>query len=353
MARRSSGRTNAVAPWLAFAASRVVDRPSATAEPPAGEAPATDLARLRLDALVGVALARAGDARAAPLAASVASVTATNLVRERCFRGVSPALSNAGVPHVVLKGWGVRARSAVHARVRPTGDMDLLVAPEAIGATRDVLAAMGFVGRPTPWWEAEETWQRLVQGLPATVDLHRGLHNWPRGSRLVRWILAERERVDGQWVAHPAGQLLASALHRMRHGFPVDGRELLDARVLVAVLPADGVGPLLEAAARTDLEAALLAYLRQARRLFAGLPAPGDDLIAALETEVGAARRHLVGWLAPEAVLDAAPPLEGRPRAGLYAPDLLLGRQRGAVMAALVAHGAARGADALRGLRPG
>lgn len=204
----------AVAPALrARLAGRVADWPSLGAEAWAEAAAALDAQGvLPLVHAGGFASARPGGDDALPpvLAAAAAAayfrVAAHNalLLAER--DDVLAALAGRGVRAVPLKGAALLGTAYPNVALRPLGDLDLLVDPDAMGAAGAALEARGY--------------ERLLTGIPALRHHLEYARVLPSGVRLVvelhRRPLAAPSLEDGL----PARAVLAGAAPDPRAGGP-------------------------------------------------------------------------------------------------------------------------------------
>jgi hypothetical protein len=138
--------------------------------------------------------------------------------REDSLRTLLKILRGAGVEPLLIKGWS-SARLYAESGLRPSGDIDLCIAPEKIAAAITALAA-----RP----------------LPCAVDLHIGVPDLPDRSWSRLWnrarlvALADTEvRVLG-----PEDQLRLLCLHLARHGV-ARPLWLCDVAACLEAIPAD------------------------------------------------------------------------------------------------------------------
>lgn len=143
------------------------------------------------------------------------------------------SLSDSGLDAIVLKGPSTSRRLYPDGG-RPYGDIDLLVAPSSLAATRTWLAGSGF--RTTPTLRGDrpqpgETWHRNNDGT--NLDLHwsiSGASVSPGQVWETLWMNSERMPLAGTAVSvlnEPAWAMHV-ALHAAQHGpdFPVPLEDL-------------------------------------------------------------------------------------------------------------------------------
>ena len=191
---------------------------------------------------------------------SRALLTATRLKNDQLYdrqeaglADLHAALTQASVPAVVIKGMST-ARHYPVPRVRPVGDIDLLVPAAAVEAAHAALLAAGYLGgshpgtRPTR--EYVMTYERGEGGEMLSVEVHPAWHELaltPDGSSVqiggVTGALMEAELGGDVWhVLPPEAELYLAAAHTVLHN-PRTLSLYLDMAVL---LDAGGVGVLEE-----------------------------------------------------------------------------------------------------------
>jgi hypothetical protein len=151
-----------------------------------------------------------------------------NLAVDRMTAEVTDALAEAGIRTILLKGPAIVRWLYDDAEVRPYGDCDLLVAPDAVDAAERVLERCGF--RPAP-----------LDGLPDDVPRHArewlrpgamvDLHQTLAGAEVeagtlwdVLSQLTESMRVGGAEVEvlRPPARTVALMLHVAKDGARVE-----------------------------------------------------------------------------------------------------------------------------------
>jgi len=85
--------------------------------------------------------------------------TASNTLLFGVVQKVLQACHRQGIAVIVLKGAALAETVYPHPAVRPMGDIDLLVRPEAVQAMDDALTALGYDfvdhGRPKVFWRTQ------------------------------------------------------------------------------------------------------------------------------------------------------------------------------------------------------
>ena len=169
-------------------------------------------------------------------------------------REVLQACQRQGIAVIVLKGAALAETVYPNRAVRPMGDIDLLVRPEALEAMDDALTALGYRfvdhGRPKAYWRTqyyEFTFQPpLAAPLTVPIEVHWALERPSRPFRIdmdglwQRAIPATIAGVDTRILA-PEDQLLHLCVHLCKHagGTPIEAGRSWQLRTfsdLVAVL---------------------------------------------------------------------------------------------------------------------
>jgi hypothetical protein len=266
------------------------------------------LERLRLTPLLFRALRDRGDPRAAELAAGHDRVAAANLVLFSRVADARDVLGQRGLAGVLFKGGAFLVRySRRDIGMRALGDLDLLVPRERFA---EAVAALREAG----WRTALEGYHRSGEVAPAhtlcigedgdpggavQLDVHRQLAQWPLLRTLPARVLSRCEAVGGWRVPSPVDTLLIAALHRARHGFLLDARDLVDLQRTADDLDEAGWRLLADEAGRARLTGAVYAALRQAHWWFGA-----DDEVqrrgrALLRLGLGGLRASLLERMAP------------------------------------------------------
>ncbi|MFJ2081957.1 nucleotidyltransferase family protein [Micromonospora chokoriensis] len=174
-------------------------------------------------------------------------MTTTSGLALRCLAldalavSTSELLRRNGVDTVLLKGAGLAQRLGVE---RIYADVDLLVAPATIPASRDALHGAGYRTRlPAKLYDVAAGWHEQPWSapgpLPLTVDLHRGFAGVGDHDALWHLLRARAEPLDlaGGSVLVPddAGTALLAALHAASAG--ASTKPARDLARALAVLP--------------------------------------------------------------------------------------------------------------------
>lgn len=154
-----------------------------------------------------------------PLAMQALAVDATLV-------SVTRGLADVGVDAILLKGVSFERWIYDAEEPRPSGDVDLLVAPAQRVAAEVRLKELGFVNKydgASPDWAEEhaDVWSPTGAFMP--VDLHRRLWGVELPAALAwRRLLADSTTIDvGDWnvrVMSEPGRALVVALHAAHHG---------------------------------------------------------------------------------------------------------------------------------------
>lgn len=315
---------------------------------PPGPLPVKALRAWRIAPLVHGALSRRGDARAKELHAEALEVTATNLLRRAALPPVLGAFDAAGVPYVLYKGAATVHAMPRFAALRAVSDTDVLVAPDDMHRAGRVLGELGFdeVRNSEPvsiGWNNERVYIRQRPGPELHIDLHAGLHKRPLFESLGLHMVRSARRVDGLWLPQPELALLAIAVHRLKHGYHADARELVDFRLWLDRLSDAERARLLDLADEHGAAGALWTVWTIADAWFGSSPAEGATL-RALGARTGgtAALSRLVALDGPSL---AAKPWAGAPFVQLYLPTALATRRAATPLALAALHVALRLAD--------
>lgn len=226
-------------------------------------------------------------------------------------------LTQAGVPHLVLKGWPLVEQLYADPAQRVLYDHDFLVPPEQAEAGHQALKAAGFRPLPgkdewvekhlTPLWRNDEyAWDGYLFDplYPRPVELHVSL--WETGWRGLRvnplpnpWANARPATVAGAPVSllSPEDTLLHLAMHFAGHLIEREARlnQLLDlARFGQQAGPALQWEQIVESAAATHTGRFVYASLYLAQQIF-GAPLPPEDVWRRLSQAAPSAFKN---WLA-------------------------------------------------------
>lgn len=154
---------------------------------------------------------------------------------------VIDAFRAAGLKPLLLKGAALAQTLYGPEEYRGYGDVDLLVARQALAASRQALTAIGYTNAEPPGIDDvagilySETWVRVPEGStgrPLMVDLHWRLAGCEAPADVtwrVMWTRRAWIEIDGHRVAVPArdGLALHVATHAAQHG-PENGKVLAD-----------------------------------------------------------------------------------------------------------------------------
>jgi Uncharacterised nucleotidyltransferase len=240
-------------------------------------------------------------------------------------REVLQACHRQGIAVIVLKGAALAETVYPHPAVRPMGDIDLLVRPEALEATDDALTAFGYRfvdhGQPKAYWRAQH--YHLTFHPPPTTPIIVPIEvHWA----LERASLPFRMDLDGLWqrsipaiiagietrILAPEDQLLHLCVHLCKHaGTPsADGGRPWRLRAfsdLVAVLSHTGLRldweALVHRAQAWDVASYLYVPLALTCEL-SGVCVPASALAALQPSDFDA---RLLGWARDELLEDPGP----------------------------------------------
>ena len=219
---------------------------------------------------------------------------------------VVPALRDAGIRCILLKGPATAARLYDDPLERPYEDADLLIEPSRFEDARNVLKRLGFAPvavEVSPHQPAhhDETWRR-----EATVELHHTLSGiavspmraWAELSRTTDRLQVGEVEVE---FLPPAGQALMVVLHAAHHGVAAAGAARDDLVRAVERLPLETWEEAAALARRVDADAAFGAGLRlieEGRELAARIGA-GEDRSVEAELRAASAPHmaEMLHWL--------------------------------------------------------
>ncbi|MCK6548431.1 nucleotidyltransferase family protein [Myxococcota bacterium] len=233
----------------------------------------------------------------------------------RAHVDVTRALDAANVPAVSLKGpaLGDRIYGGV---LRPSSDLDLLVAPERLDAAISALGAIGFEPdgdtRPTRW--AHHV--RLTKRGQPLVELHWALHSEFGGDLAAAPFLSRARRYTTRrgattWVLAPEDELLHLAVHAAAHRCLRLGW-LYDLKLFVRAHPTLD-GAVIEARAKERGLASVLAFALDVTERSIGLARP--RAVGALDP----LRTHVAAWLSSPWAAHDGPAIALRATSFVYA----------------------------------
>ena len=258
--------------------------------------------------------------------AALAKAYADNAVRNAAIRGelldVHQILSQAVVPHIVLKGWPLVERLYTDPAQRFMSDQDFLVPASRAQAGHSALRAAGL--RPLPkkdewiekhlpslWRNDGYVWDGYLYDplYPRPVELH--LRLWELGWRGLGvrdlpdvWPLAVTREVAGQpmRVLGDADTLVHLTMHFAGHMVEREARlnQLLDLARFVAQSPALDWDQSLARAQHAGVGRFVYASLFLAADVF-GMPLPPPAIWERLRAQTPAA---LAAWLETEGAAD-------------------------------------------------
>ncbi len=222
---------------------------------------------------------------------------------------ISRLLTDAGLAHLCIKGPALAVQTTGSTSARGAGDIDLLVAPEAVPEAHRLLVGDGWVLQPAnavspgtwAWRHVLRAFNELsYRGPRGALDLHWRLDPSPHGLPGFEEVWGRRVTVDlsGVRVATlgPQDALAHSCFNAAKDGHRWL-RSLVDVHRLAA-LPAvwDRVG----SGSLSRLERSSLAVTRAAIGLPAGVPTPMLRQIDSAAMDVaGALRRQAEPTAAP------------------------------------------------------
>jgi hypothetical protein len=277
----------------------------ASMEPPTGEFPVGALRRLGLAPMAHQALRVLGDPRAAELAEDYRTAASRNLALFAKVAAAREVLDAAGIPAVLIKGGAFLVRCCPRDfGTRPMADLDLLVGPDRFDEAFSLLSNAGW-RRTSPELKYSSRVSPAVTlsadlggGAEVQLDLHRHLAQWPLLSGLPAEVLQRSEVVNGWRLPSLADAALVLAVHRARHAFANDARDLVDLYCCIADLDDGDWRHLVVEAGRLGLTAALYGAMRQSLWWFADDLDPALWRLAALRRELGVFRRTAIDRMA-------------------------------------------------------
>lgn len=291
----------------------------ATTRAPAGAPPSAGLRRLGLAPLVFRLLRRRDDERAAGFGDSHRNTAGSNLLLFARAARARDVLAQRAIVPVLIKGGAFVLRSSPNdAGVRAFADLDLLVGPARFDEALAALTAAGWRrGDPALRYSSRVAPAVALvtadpSGLPAQLDLHRHLAQWPLLRALPARVMAGAEPIGGWSVCSTRHAVLVAALHRARHAFANDARDLFDLWVSASGIDEEGWNGLVQEAAAFGLTGALYGAMRQAAWWFGG----EDDVVTrrarSLRAPLGRLRAALLDRMAaPAFALTQASPWSG------------------------------------------
>ncbi|MBN1946982.1 MAG: nucleotidyltransferase family protein [Bradymonadales bacterium] len=347
---------HALVEWASFAWCHFTGRPAEVPRSRLPDAPA--LLRIGLGALLHRVLAdrqMEGDPR---LALAARNIHAFNIVALQRMGELTRLLEAEHVVPVAHKGAAVISLIPGYAAVRAMADIDVLVRPEQFGTAVRLLEAQGGrqLKRNQPvsgLWSSERALQFEGPMLPLNLDIHRRLHHWPLAGKLTRRALDSAQQAGGLWVPPVAECLCIAALHRAKHGFVGDCRDLLDVALLLDRLEERGLEGLIQTARRCEILPGLVVIVKLAAGWFGVDSAEWSERVRALSGALGRKQRERTDRLAREAATWSPDhPLPALPFVALYRHmPVATGRLVPAVLGALIHAGFRAGDVVVRGRR--
>jgi hypothetical protein len=227
---------------------------------------------------------------------ALAGTAAAMRVKRLLFKALD-ALEAQGVRPVLLKGYGLGSRLYAAPTLRPSSDVDLLVAPKELAAARAGLAALGL----SPKADSDDFYPKAYQhheafaGPAGLVELHfRLMANWGEvwDSAALRRRSVEGA-LDGREVRYlrPEDELVYLALHAANHLLGRVGW-LFDLKLFVLAYPALDWQRVQATAKEARMKGPAFYALDAAQRLVnAAIPAETLNSLAPASAKVAAARR--------------------------------------------------------------
>lgn len=185
---------------------------------------------------------------------------ASHMFDEMQLERLASLAGDAGVDFLAFKGHAVARTLYSNPACRPTSDFDVLVAPGQVTAAQSWLESAGYRAYDPYYgnhWLASQTWIPVQQGgFSSSVDLHWDISNrmYFRQRVDIAQLIRNAQRVPcGEAEIRVPGLIdncIIACIHlaAMDPGMPLDLRWLLDIRLLMAAIPEDRVGELLERA---------------------------------------------------------------------------------------------------------
>lgn len=232
------------------------------------------LAQLLVDARPPVPEALARQA-----ASRLRDAHARELMRFRTLRELTAACAAAGLPILLMKGAGLAYTLYPAAHLRPSDDVDVLVARASLAGADSVLTALGYVRRLEPDAALASTQRHYVLtgdgGAERVVDLH-----WETSNRQAfldvlsfesAWAASRPiPALAGARTLGPVDALLLACTHRIAHH--ANSPSLLwlwDIHLLAAALHGEEAASLVRRAERARVAAVVDHSLRAAAARFA------------------------------------------------------------------------------------
>lgn len=221
---------------------------------------------------------------------------AVELIRRRELAQVLSVLAAAGVPVVLLKGTALAHTVYPQPYTRPSVDADLMVAPQARGCARDVLASLGY--RTTAFQGGDLVnaqaayWRPLTPEVTLLLDVHWRISTSPLFAHALpfEWLRSRARAIPALGPAAfgpaPVDALVHACLHRAgvlaRDGDRADRLIwLYDIHLLAARLDATAWSGFVELATRHQLRGICRQALESAARwLGTRVPADADAALA-------------------------------------------------------------------------
>jgi hypothetical protein len=205
---------------------------------------------------------------------------------------VVDALRGAGVRTLALKGPALGARVYNDPLLRPSRDLDLLIAPQDRDRAVATLEAIGYVARPRADGLAREI-HLINERRNFVVDLHWNVVGGEIAFEFgfdALWAERQPVEVDGGWVDLPSPPWLAvlSSLYLVKEFPYVELVYLADLERVAAGLSAADLAKVAEVAAATGTQrivAAAFALLRR-RGVAVEAPVPADAAVERLTNRV-------------------------------------------------------------------
>jgi hypothetical protein len=131
-------------------------------------------------------------------------------------------LAEAAIPHVALKGPVLAARIYDRADMRPSTDLDVLVAPESLEATAIALAPLGYSlegGARGRFFRDHHHHVHLIHPTLPLIELHQEAYRGFGTALPAAGLLARRVPHGATWVLAPEDEWLYLAVHGASHRF--------------------------------------------------------------------------------------------------------------------------------------
>jgi hypothetical protein len=288
--------------WTRFAYAAWLDH---AVSPPEAPLPADDVRRLGVAPLLHRVLKDRGDPRAQALGQTYRSVAASNLLLFGSVARARDALLARGIVPVLIKGGAFLLRhSPGDVGVRALADLDLLVGQERFDEAFAVLEEAGwrraspelkYSSRVAP---AITLFQSDGGGRCGQLDLHRHLAQWPLVRTFPARVIGDAVEV-GSWPVCAVHDVpLVVSLHRARHAFASDARDLFDLAICCDALDDEQWSRMTDDAQDLGLTGALYATLRQATWWFAGSHPRLPRRVAALRGQLALVRAAVLDHVA-------------------------------------------------------